>query len=223
MCFKVLGCLSFSLIRIKMEERDIFSSGHPVKVVEAPHDFHVALNSVQFSGPTLDSPAPVSAPIPVSAPVPLNTPVPMNTPVPLNTPVSLNAPIPVSAPVPVSAPMVTTSSTDGKKKRGRPRKYGPDGKVALSPMPISASIPLTGDFSAWKRGRGKPLESSIKKSFKFYEVDVAGPGIKRLHFDSYIFALNLLLVTALHVFSFYVFLCFTVALAVIDSRIFAYF
>lgn len=56
-----------------------------------------------------------------------------------------------------------------KKKRGRPRKYGPDGTVslALSPMPISASIPLSGgEFSTWKRGRGRPsnAESAAKKS-----------------------------------------------------------
>ncbi|KAL2999078.1 hypothetical protein AAZX31_09G138900 [Glycine max] len=128
-----------------MEEREIFSSGHAVKVVEAPQSFHVALNSVQFSGPTVESPVP--SPVPASAP----------------------------APAPVSASVMNSGSTEGKKKRGRPRKYGPDGKVALSPMPISASIPLTGDFSAWKRGRGKPLES-IKKSFKFYEAGGAGPG-----------------------------------------------
>ncbi|ESW24398.1 hypothetical protein PHAVU_004G127200 [Phaseolus vulgaris] len=116
-----------------MEEREIFSSGQAVKVVEPPQSFHVALSSVQFSGPTVDSPAPVSAPV------------------------------------------ITSGSTDGKKKRGRPRKYGPDGNVALSPMPISSSIPLTGDFSAWKRGRGKPAES-IKKSFKFYDVEGQGAG-----------------------------------------------
>ncbi|RDX98662.1 AT-hook motif nuclear-localized protein 6 [Mucuna pruriens] len=116
-----------------MEEREIFSSGHAVKVVEAPQSFHVALDSVQFSGPTVEPPAPVST------------------------------------------PAVTPGSMEGKKKRGRPRKYGPDGKVALSPMPISSSIPLTGDFSAWKKGRGKPLES-IKKSFKFYEVQGQGAG-----------------------------------------------
>ena len=71
-------------------------------------------------------------------------------------------------------------ATDGKKKRGRPRKYGPDGKVAaaagaLSPMPISASIPLTGEFSAWKRGRGRPVESIKKSSYK-YEFESPGPG-----------------------------------------------
>lgn len=73
-------------------------------------------------------------------------------------------------------------ATGLKKKRGRPRKYGPDGKAvpgavtALSPMPISSSIPLTGDFSAWKRGRGKPVESIKKSSYK-YDFESPGPGI----------------------------------------------
>lgn len=66
---------------------------------------------------------------------------------------------------PVSVAVVP--ATGMKKKRGRPRKYVPDGTVAtaLSPMPISSSIPLTGEFSAWKRGRGRPIES-IKKPHK---------------------------------------------------------
>ncbi|KAI3982610.1 hypothetical protein MKX01_031349 [Papaver californicum] len=66
--------------------------------------------------------------------------------------------------------------TSGKKKRGRPRKYGPDGAVslALSPIPISASAPSPspptttagsggggGEFSA-KRGRGRPAGSMNK-------------------------------------------------------------
>jgi len=149
-----------------MEEKEIFSSGQAVKVVEPPQSFHVALGSVQFSGPTGDSPAPVSSPV------------------------------------------ITSGSTEGKKKRGRPRKYGPDGNVALSPMPISSSIPLTGDFSAWKRGRGKPVES-IKKSFKFYEVEGqgAGQGKKDCSLILTFLEFNLIIVTAL-------FLCFTVALAV---------
>ncbi|KAI9091326.1 hypothetical protein K1719_028137 [Acacia pycnantha] len=64
----------------------------------------------------------------------------------------------VAAPAPVSAPATMTGTqtlcTNVKKKRGRSRKYGPDGSMALalSPMPISSSIPLTGDFSGWKRG-----------------------------------------------------------------------
>ncbi|XP_014514816.1 AT-hook motif nuclear-localized protein 6 isoform X2 [Vigna radiata var. radiata] len=83
-----------------------------------------------------------------------------------------------------SRAVVPAPSTEGKKKRGRPRKYGPDGKVAmdavtaLSPMPISSSIPLTGEFSAWKRGRGRPVESIKKSSFKFeVESPVQGDGI----------------------------------------------
>ncbi|XP_004495426.1 AT-hook motif nuclear-localized protein 7-like [Cicer arietinum] len=79
---------------------------------------------------------------------------------------------------------VPASSPAMKKKRGRPRKYGPDGKAvpgavtALSPMPISSSIPLTGEFSGWKRGRGRPVES-IKKSslFKYDFESPIGPGI----------------------------------------------
>ncbi|KAK7847687.1 at-hook motif nuclear-localized protein 6, partial [Quercus suber] len=95
-----------------------------------------------------------------------------------------------ASPVSVAAP-----STEGKKKRGRPRKYGPDGagaragagagagavagakaaSLALSPMPISSSIPLTGEFSAWKRGRGRPVDS-VKKSHK-YEYESPGERI----------------------------------------------
>ncbi|XP_050225647.1 AT-hook motif nuclear-localized protein 7-like [Mercurialis annua] len=73
-------------------------------------------------------------------------------------------------PVTVSPPVGGDST--GKKKRGRPRKYAQDGALvpALSPMPISSSIPLAGDFSSssssWKRGRGRPLES-VKKQHKF--------------------------------------------------------
>lgn len=82
------------------------------------------------------------------------------------------------ATVPVSMPVTAV-----KKKRGRPRKYGPDGKptpgsaTALSPMPISSSIPLTGEFSAWKRGGGKPVESIKKSSFKFDFESPPGQGI----------------------------------------------
>ncbi|KAG8390269.1 hypothetical protein BUALT_Bualt01G0066100 [Buddleja alternifolia] len=67
----------------------------------------------------------------------------------------------VAAPASVVAAPPTT---EGRKKRGRPRKYAGGGSVvALSPMPISASIPLTGDYSAWKQGSGKPVDSFKKK------------------------------------------------------------
>ncbi|XP_060203444.1 AT-hook motif nuclear-localized protein 6 isoform X2 [Lycium barbarum] len=72
-----------------------------------------------------------------------------------------------------ATPVSVTEET--KKRRGRPRKYGPDGKVAavaLSPMPISASIPLTADFSPWKNSTSRPVDS-IKKKNKF-EVETPG-------------------------------------------------
>lgn len=72
----------------------------------------------------------------------------------------------VVPPVSVSLP-----GTESRKKRGRPRKYGPDGKVAnaLSPMPISSSIPLTGEFSSWKRSKPQPFESLKKQHIFEYE------------------------------------------------------
>ncbi|GAB4844367.1 hypothetical protein Ancab_037731 [Ancistrocladus abbreviatus] len=66
--------------------------------------------------------------------------------------------------VAVSQAMTLTPTITGmagvmeKKKRGRPRKYGPDGTVskALSPMPILASAsPSSGKMSSGKRGRGR--------------------------------------------------------------------
>ncbi|KAK8639741.1 hypothetical protein V6N13_138111 [Hibiscus sabdariffa] len=58
-----------------------------------------------------------------------------------------------------------TGSTE-KKKRGRPRKYGPDGTMAraLSPMPISSSVPpVAGEFSSrGKQGRGRGSGYQIK-------------------------------------------------------------
>ncbi|KAK8486544.1 hypothetical protein V6N13_139814 [Hibiscus sabdariffa] len=61
-----------------------------------------------------------------------------------------------------------------KKKRGRPRKYGPDGSVtmALSPKPIStAAPPPVIDFSAGKRGKVK-LPTSFSKAK--YELENLG-------------------------------------------------
>lgn len=85
----------------------------------------------------------------------------------------------VASPMPVS---VVMPATEVKKKRGRPRKFRTDGAafLALSPMPISSSIPLTGEFSAWKQGR--PIES-MKKSHK-YDV-FESPGDKRCQFRAF--------------------------------------
>ncbi|EOY22962.1 AT hook motif DNA-binding family protein [Theobroma cacao] len=71
-------------------------------------------------------------------------------------------------PARVAAPPGPSTGSEMKKKRGRPRKYRPDGSLAmtLSPMPISSSIPLGGEFSPWKRGRGRPVDA-VKKSHKY--------------------------------------------------------
>jgi predicted DNA-binding protein with PD1-like motif len=72
------------------------------------------------------------------------------------------------------------TSTDGKKKRGRPRKYGPDGKplLPLSPMPISASIPLAGEFTGWKNGGGRPVDSFKKKKKKQKLMEFESSGVQ---------------------------------------------
>ncbi|KAK6935267.1 PPC domain [Dillenia turbinata] len=66
------------------------------------------------------------------------------------------------------APTVGTAvvlpQTAVKKKRGRPRKYGPDGSVtmALSPKPIASSAPPVIDFSANKPAKIRPTPSVNK-------------------------------------------------------------
>lgn len=64
------------------------------------------------------------------------------------------------------SPLPAAASQPMKKKRGRPRKYGPDGSVtmALSPKPISSSAPPPViDFStAHKRGKFRPAGTASK-------------------------------------------------------------
>ncbi|KAI5437911.1 hypothetical protein KIW84_023873 [Lathyrus oleraceus] len=66
-----------------------------------------------------------------------------------------------------------------------PRKYRSDGKSApramtkLSPMSISLPIPLIGEFSTWIRGKGKPVKSIKKSSFKFDFEIPPGQGCSR--------------------------------------------
>lgn len=141
-----------------MEEKESSDFGVAVRDVEAPDSFRVEQRSDN------SNPSPNPNPNPNLNPSQLDEPI--------MAPVATEA-----SPMPVSAAM---PSTEMKKKRGRPRKYGPDGApLALSPMPISSSIPLTGDFPNWKKGRGKPTEL-IKKSHKyeFYESQ----GNIRFHF-----------------------------------------
>ncbi|KAJ8531302.1 hypothetical protein K7X08_026736 [Anisodus acutangulus] len=78
-----------------------------------------------------------------------------------------------AAVIPATPMSVAAPSTEVKKKRGRPKKYRPDGSLntALSPMPISASIPLSGDFSGWKNSGSLPVELCKKKQ----KFEIANP------------------------------------------------
>lgn len=71
----------------------------------------------------------------------------------------------------VSPVSVGLDGTAVKKKRGRPRKYGPDGSVtmALSPMPISSSAPPSNDYSSGKPGkmRGMGYKQSKKVALDY--------------------------------------------------------
>ncbi|KAF8114896.1 hypothetical protein N665_0032s0027 [Sinapis alba] len=57
----------------------------------------------------------------------------------------------------ITMPVGNSSSELKMKKRGRPRKYNPDGSLAVtySPIPISSSVPLTTVFAPPQRGRGR--------------------------------------------------------------------
>ncbi|KAF7131609.1 hypothetical protein RHSIM_Rhsim09G0193800 [Rhododendron simsii] len=166
-------------------EAGINSYGVTKKGEEAPGSFHVAPRietPTQLTGSTVAPRIETPTQLTGSTVAPrIETPTQLTgstAVVTTATPVSVaaaTAATPVSvAPVPVAvvAPPVG-SGTEGKKKRGRPRKYAPDGSVlALSPMPISASIPLTGDYSSWKQGRGRPVDSFKKK----HKLEFESPG-----------------------------------------------
>ncbi|KAK6117216.1 hypothetical protein DH2020_049095 [Rehmannia glutinosa] len=94
------------------------------------------------------------------------------------------APAPVSiTPPPATAAGVASGvggATTLKKKRGRPRKYGPDGAAAkaLSPKPISSSAPPPViDFSAvQKRGKVRAVGSAAKLQVHRMEPESLGNG-----------------------------------------------
>ncbi|XP_021756256.1 AT-hook motif nuclear-localized protein 7-like isoform X1 [Chenopodium quinoa] len=68
-----------------------------------------------------------------------------------------------------------------KKKRGRPRKYGPDGSVSrsYSPKMTSASAPTSGGSQpSGKRGRGRSAASEAKQQPRFEMVSM-GDGFGR--------------------------------------------
>ncbi|KAL9373094.1 hypothetical protein Peur_035338 [Populus x canadensis] len=146
------------------------SSGVTVKAEEAPDGFRVAPRN-ENSSPS-PNPNPDLNQNNNHNPNPNPNSNSNSNPSPNPDPGQLGAPQVGASPV-----SAVGTDTAGKKKRGRPRKYAPDGTLALalSPMPISSSIPLTGDYYAWKRGRGRPLES-VKKQHN-YEYESTGDKI----------------------------------------------
>ncbi|KAF7826033.1 AT-hook motif nuclear-localized protein 9-like [Senna tora] len=62
------------------------------------------------------------------------------------------------------APSGVPSGEPVKRKRGRPRKYGPDGTVSLALTPPSSSHPGSGTVTqSQKRGRGRPPGTGKKQ------------------------------------------------------------
>ncbi|KAJ0264835.1 AT-hook motif nuclear-localized protein 1 [Hirschfeldia incana] len=111
-----------------------------------------------------------------------------SNPYPISTTPPLNQLAVVVAPPQISTASTTTMVEDisggqAKKKRGRPRKYGPDGAVvAFSPKPISSApaashLPASShviDFSASeKRGKTKPTNSFNRTKYH-HQVDSLG-------------------------------------------------
>ncbi|XP_030501538.2 AT-hook motif nuclear-localized protein 1 isoform X1 [Cannabis sativa] len=140
-----------------MEGREAVSSGVTVVGSDAPSDYHVAPRTEIPSQTGGSTHQPAVAPAAAAAVAP-----PQAAPT-----TTLAVAIPATMPV--------------KKKRGRPRKYGPDGSVtmALSPKPISSSAPPPPpiiDFSSEKRGKVRPASSVSKTK---YEMENLGNGIKK--------------------------------------------
>ncbi|KAI3804222.1 hypothetical protein L1987_25607 [Smallanthus sonchifolius] len=95
---------------------------------------------------------------------------------------SSNSPTQTANPSQMMGPQAVCTESSGlpssfaKKKRGRPRKYGPDGmavsggasgQTSLSPMPLSsASSPPSGGYSGEPTGSGGEFQAEKKKKRK---------------------------------------------------------
>ncbi|KAK1436173.1 hypothetical protein QVD17_01951 [Tagetes erecta] len=136
---------------------DMNNSGVTVVGSDAPSDYHVAPRTTEPSNKPSPTPTPTAAIIPQSITHQLAT---------------------CSPPYPASSPPAGATSVTEKKKRGRPRKYGPDGSTttttsvskALSPKPISSAAPPVIDFSTGKRGKIRPLTAGKQEPPKEMEA-----------------------------------------------------
>ncbi|CAH8353973.1 unnamed protein product [Eruca vesicaria subsp. sativa] len=105
------------------------------------------------------------------SPTTVVTPSPPPPPPPsVQTPASTTVnPGSATAAAALPLPISSSGSDLTKKKRGRPRKYAPDGSLnprasrpTLSPTPISSSIPFSGDYNShWKRGKAQQQQQHV--------------------------------------------------------------
>ncbi|KAL3536829.1 hypothetical protein ACH5RR_000195 [Cinchona calisaya] len=79
----------------------------------------------------------------------------------LTLPVEPSSTMSVHGGVNMGAPSVVPQGEPVRRKRGRPRKYGPDGKVSLALSPTSSTAPSS--ISTPKRGRGRPPGTGRKQ------------------------------------------------------------
>ena len=163
-CREELSCQFWELVEINMEDKSGIGPSGVITVkgdeaLASRTEFQQSPSFLQFVSPTT-----------VVTPPP---PPPPPAPTPASTTVN-----PGSAAAPPPPPISSAGSDLTKKKRGRPRKYAPDGSLnprasrpTLSPTPISSSIPFSGDYnhhSHWKRGKAQQQHVDIiKKSHNF--------------------------------------------------------
>ncbi|XP_058784553.1 uncharacterized protein LOC131659364 [Vicia villosa] len=141
-----------------MEGREGINPGITVIGAEAPSAYHVA--------PGTEAPNQVHKPEAVSAVV--------------------TAGAAADASVVVVSPVSVGLDGSVKKKRGRPRKYEPNGSVnmALSPLPISSlAPPSTNDFSSVKRGKPQGMEYKRAKKVVMDHLDIVAffPSLNSVH------------------------------------------
>ncbi|KAK8998352.1 hypothetical protein V6N11_083743 [Hibiscus sabdariffa] len=124
-----------------MQQRGITGSGSGS---EPESGMHGSQGIHPLSNPNVQYQSSIRAPT-IESTLPLESP-------PGITPHSVN----------VGTPSAVPQSETVKRKRGRPRKYGPDGTVSLALTPASATHPAT-VTPGQKRGRGRPPGSGRKQ------------------------------------------------------------